>query len=62
MDGVALSCDVQGDMAAGSESEVAEALFDSFIQETSDEKLAKAAKEFKTYLNSAIAHFPHGVD
>ena len=45
MDGIALSRDLEGHMAAGSESEVAEGLFDSFVQVTSDEKLAEATKD-----------------
>ena len=62
VDGIALSRDLEGHMAAGSESEVTEELFDSFVQVTSDEKLAEATKDFKRYLNSAIARFPHGVN
>ena len=49
-------------IAVGDESAVAENLFDEFVQETSDEKLAEAAKNFKFYLNLAIASFPHGVN
>ena len=61
VDGVALSCVLEGNLAVGSESEVAEMLFDEFIRVTSNEALAKAAKEFKHNLNLAIARFPHGV-
>jgi hypothetical protein len=62
VDSVLLSYDLARHMAVGGASEVVEALFDSFIRETSDEKLAEAAKSFKRYLNSAIANFPHGVN
>lgn len=62
VDGVSLSCILVGDLGVGSEVEVTEGLFDAFVQETSDEKLAKATKDFKHYLNSAIARYPRGVD
>ena len=62
VEGVLLSTELAGMIAVGAESAVAESLFDDFVQDTSDEKLAEAAKNFKHYLNSAIARFPHGVN
>jgi hypothetical protein len=62
VDGVALFTALPGTIAEGDELYVTEGLFDDFVKETSDEKLAKAANTFKTFLNLAIAKFPHGVD
>jgi hypothetical protein len=59
--GVSLYAGLPETIATGSESKVADDLFNTFVQQTSDEKLAEAAKRFKRNLNSAIASFPHGV-
>jgi hypothetical protein len=59
--GVSLYDGLLATIATGSESEVADHLFSGFVQQTSDEKLAEAAKNFKRHLNLAIAAFPHGV-
>lgn len=58
---VALAADLDGSMAAGDETYVAQTLYDSFVQETSDEKLNQAATDFKKYLNTAIRRHPNGV-
>jgi hypothetical protein len=62
IDGVPLSTNLAGFIVEGDESYVAERLFDSFVKNTSDEKLAAARKLFKESLNVAIAMFPHGVN
>jgi hypothetical protein len=61
VENIGLSYDLARHMTSGGETDVAESLFDSFVRETSDEKLAEAAKNFKQRLNSAIARYPHGV-
>jgi hypothetical protein len=60
--GVSLYDGLLGTIATGSESEVADHLFNGFVQQTSDQKLAESAKDFKRHLNLAIAGFPHGVN
>lgn len=60
--GVTLYWDLAGYLAeAGNESDVAQSLFDVFVEQTSDEKLNQAAVTFKKKLNSAIATYPKGV-
>lgn len=59
--GVGLNTDLTGALAVGSELEAAQNLFDSFVEETSDEKLNQAVATFKKYLNAAIALYPKGV-
>lgn len=61
LDGIPLSCSLPGYLVEGDESDAAEHLFDSFVKQTSDEKLAAATKLFKGYLNVAIRSFPNGV-
>ena len=58
---VTLSTDLTGSMATGEETYVAQSLYDSFVQQTSDEKLNLAATYFKQYLNTAIKLHPNGV-
>ncbi len=58
---VALTTDLTGSMATGEEAYVAQSLYDSFVQATSDEKLNLAASDFKRYLNTAIKRHPNGI-
>jgi hypothetical protein len=59
---VPLSVPLTGYLAAASnESDVAQRLFDDFVEETSDEKLNQKAAVFKKELNSIIAAYPKGV-
>jgi hypothetical protein len=60
-EGVPLSTDLSGHIATGSESDVVQMLLDHFVQATSDEKLHKAADEFKPDLNLTISRFPKGL-
>lgn len=61
--GVALHAELEGTMSTGSrQSQVTEDLFDSFIQNTSDEKLRASAAGFKRYLNQAIILYSKGVN
>jgi hypothetical protein len=62
VNGVGLSCDIDGTFSIGADSEVTEDLFDSFVQNTSDQELKIARDTFKKNLNAAIAKFPQGVE
>jgi hypothetical protein len=60
---VALSVDCPGSMVTGlSESDIAQALFESFVRATTDEKLEVKAAAFKLSLNYAIRNHPKGVE
>jgi hypothetical protein len=59
--GVALSVGIDGRMSEGSESDVAQHLFDNFAQQTSDDNLAKAAAENLPLVNLAIKEHPEGL-
>jgi len=61
VDNIGLCDDLQGTMSAGNLSHVVQDLFNSFVQETSDEKLAADTAEFKHYLNTAITRYPNGI-
>jgi hypothetical protein len=60
--GVSLYAGLPQTLATGDESRVADDLFNAFVRQSSDDKLAEAAKNFIRNLNSAIARFPHGVN
>jgi hypothetical protein len=60
--GVGIATDLTGYMGTGAELDVAQDLFDSFVKQTSDEKLSVAAMDFKRRLNLAIQAFPKGVE
>jgi hypothetical protein len=51
-----LSINLGGVMASGSDSQVIQHSFNSFVKATSDEELTNASHRFKEYLNYAIAH------
>ncbi len=60
--GVPLAWNLTGAMsAAGSDSDVADDLFNDFVQSTSDEQLREAHDNFKKFLNETIAENPQGV-
>jgi hypothetical protein len=48
-------------IAAGSETELTQKIFEDFVQNTSEGRLAGASRRFKMQLNEAISAFPKGV-
>lgn len=48
-------------MDSGRESDIAETIFDTFVQNTSDENLAKWAALEKGFINATIHEHPEGI-
>ena len=59
--GVFLSVPIDGSMDSGRESDIAETIFDTFVQNTSDENLAKWAALEKGFINATIHEHPEGI-
>jgi len=59
--GVFLSVHIDGSMDNGRESDMAETMFDTFVQNTSDENLAKSADLEKGFINATILEHPEGI-
>ena len=59
--GLGLHAALDNCIAEGSETELAQRIFEHFVQNTEDERLASASRRFKMLLNQAINIFPKGV-